>query len=169
MTSVKLSAIALSVATLGFASGAQAQGAAGKVFFEGDLIRGAQAGAPGPFCVLNNQFKHLEKVVFRFRIVDGAGKPVEKDGLKSLVVELPDGKKLNAVFGQHPPRGEAQDHFWTAAWQIPADYPNGTFAYKAVATANDGSTTTWEPFKVKTTQFQVAAGAVEIKPPPAKK
>ena len=92
------SAIALSV--LGFASGAQAQQA--KLSFEGDMVRGAQAGAPGPFCVLNNQFKHLEKVVFRFRMLDAAGKPLDKDGLKSLVVELPDGQKLAAQFGQHP-------------------------------------------------------------------
>ncbi len=164
-----LASTAIALALVGFAGSAQAQTAGGKLFFEGDIIRGAQAGAPGPFCVLNNQFKHLEKVVFRFRVMDSTGKVLEKDGLKSLVVMLPDGKQLNAQFGQHPPRGEAQDHFWTAAWQIPADYPNGTFAYKAIATANDGSTTTWEPFKIKTTQFQVAEGAVEIKPPPAKK
>jgi hypothetical protein len=155
------SAIALSV--LGFASGAQAQQA--KLSFEGDMVRGAQAGAPGPFCVLNNQFKHLEKVVFRFRMLDAAGKPLDKDGLKSLVVELPDGQKLAAQFGQHPPRGDAQDHFWTAIWMIPANYPNGTFVYKAVATASDGSTATWEPFKTRTSQLQVVEGAIEIKPP----
>jgi hypothetical protein len=157
------SAIALSV--LGFASAAQAQSA--KLSFEGDIVRGAQAGAPGPFCVLNNQFKHLEKVVMRFRVLDGAGKPLDKDGLKSLVVELPDGQKINAAFGQHPPRGDAQDHFWTAVWMIPANYPNGTFAYKAVAVSTDGATVTWEPFKTKTSQLQVVEGAIEIKAPPA--
>jgi hypothetical protein len=54
-------AIALSGAVLGLSSSAQAQVAGAKLFFEGDMVRGAQAGAPGPFCVLDNQFKHLGK------------------------------------------------------------------------------------------------------------
>src|SRR5258707_15597698 len=83
--------------SLGFASGAQAQQA--KLFFEGDIVRGDQEGAPGPGCVLNSQFKHLEKVVWRLRILDAAGKPLDDKGLKSLVVELVDGQKLPARFG----------------------------------------------------------------------
>ena len=58
------SAIALSTAVLSFAGGASAQ----DLFLDGDIVRGNQPGAPGPICVLNNQFKHLEKVVFRFRV-----------------------------------------------------------------------------------------------------
>ena len=65
------SAVALSV--LGFSGAAQAQ-QPGKLFFEGDIVRGNQAGAPGPFCVLANQFRRLEKVVWRIRILDQAGK-----------------------------------------------------------------------------------------------
>src|SRR6266700_7229450 len=97
-----LSRIVLSLAAVyGFASGAQAQQV--KLFFEGDIVRGDQEGAPGPGCVLNSQFKHLEKVVWRLRILDAAGKPLDDKGLKSLVVELPDGQKLAARFGVHPP------------------------------------------------------------------
>jgi hypothetical protein len=55
-----LSAIALSAALLGLAHTARAQ----DLFLDGDIVRGNQEGAPGPICVLNNQFKHLEKVVF---------------------------------------------------------------------------------------------------------
>jgi hypothetical protein len=56
--------IALSGAVLGLTNGAQAQvSGPAKLFFEGDLVRGAQPGAPGPVCVLDNQFKHLKKVV----------------------------------------------------------------------------------------------------------
>jgi hypothetical protein len=165
MRMLSLSAAAIALGVLGFANGAQAQGAAAKVFFEGDMIRGAQAGAPGPFCVLNNQFKHLEKVVFRFRIQDASGKVLDKDGLKALTVELPDGQKVNATYGQHPARGDASDYFWTAAWVIPANYPDGTFAYKATVTDASGASHTWEPFKVKPSQLQVVAGAIEIKKP----
>jgi hypothetical protein len=167
MKVLTVSAVTLSV--LGFASVAQAQQQGGRVFFEGDVIRGAQQGAPGPFCVLNNQFKRLEKVVFRFRIVDPEGKALDDKGIKSLFVELPSGQKLQAGYGQHPPRGEAADHFWTAAWIIPNEQPTGTFAYKATVTDLQGHTQTWEPFKIKSSQFSVVDGAITIQPPPAKK
>jgi hypothetical protein len=64
--------IPLSGAVLGLTNGAQAQvGGSARLFFEGDMVRGGQPGAPGPVCVLNNQFKRLEKVVWRlFRILD---------------------------------------------------------------------------------------------------
>jgi len=166
MSMKTLSVAAIAVGLLGFATGAQAQGAGAKLFFEGDIIRGAQAGAPGPFCVLNNQFKHLEKVVFRFRVLDKDGKALDKDGLKTLVVELPDGQKLTAAYGPHPGgNNPATDHFWTAVWMIPENYPNGTFVYKAVATDAQGASQSWEPFKRVTSQLQVVAGAIEIKKP----
>jgi hypothetical protein len=164
MKSLSLSAAAVALGVLGFANGAHAQAA--KLFFEGDLIRGAQAGAPGPFCVLNNQFKHLEKVVFRFRVLDKDGKALDAAGLKTLTVELPDGQKLAAAYGPHPGgNNPATDHFWTAVWMIPENYPNGTFVYKATATDAAGQSQSWEPFKRVTSQLQVVAGAIEIKKP----
>lgn len=161
-----LSALALSVASLGAAQVANAQ-TAKKLFFEGDLVRGAQQGAPGPFCVLNNQFKRLEKVVWRLRVLDQAGQSLDDKGLKGVVVELPDGQKLNARFGPHPPaaQGPATDNFWTAIWIIPTSYPSGTFVYKVVATDLDGNSQTWEPFKRNTSQLAVVAGEIEIKKP----
>ena len=165
MTLRTIAALALSGAILGSACTAHAQVAgAAKLFFEGDMVRGAQAGAPGPFCVLDNQFKHLEKVVWRFRVRDENGKPLDAMGLKSLVVELPDGQKLNAQYGPHPGTNPT-DFFWTAIWVIPSGYPNGTFAYKAMATDAQGQTATWEPFKRTTSQLQVVAGDIEIKKP----
>jgi hypothetical protein len=85
--------------------------------------------------------------------------------LKSLVVELPDGQKLNAQYGPHPGGANPTDFFWTAIWTIPSNYPNGTFVYKATATDMQGQTATWEPFKRVTSQFQVIAGDIEIKKP----
>jgi len=166
MKFVFASAVALSA--LAFVSTAQAQ-SQGRVFFEGDVIRGNQPGAPGAPCVLNNRFQRLEKVVFRFKIIDADGKPLDDKGVKSLFVELPSGQKLQAGYGQHPPRGEAADHFWTAAWIIPTEQPTGTFAYKATLTNNQGQTQTWEPFKIRSSQFTVLDGAVTVVPPPAKK
>ena len=93
-------AIALSGAVLGSTNGAQAQvSGPAKLFFEGDMVRGGQPGAPGPVCVLNNQFKHLEKVVWRLRILDQNGQALDGSGLKSLVIELPDGQKVKGRSG----------------------------------------------------------------------
>ena len=60
------------------------------LFLDSDIVRGNQPGAPGPICVLNSQFKHLEKLVFRFRVHDPDGKLLDDKGVKSLVVEFPD-------------------------------------------------------------------------------
>ena len=166
MRNTILSAVAVSAASLGLATAADAQ-AAKKLFFEGDLVRGAQQGAPGPFCVLNNQFKRLVKVVWRIRVLDLAGQALDEKGLKSVVGELSDGQKLNARYGPHPPpaQGPATDHFWSAIWIIPTSYPSGTFVYKVVATDLEGNSQTWEPFKRNTSQLTVVAGEVEIKKP----
>ena len=166
MRTGKLAAVALSIAVLCFANGAQAQ-PAGKLFFEGDMVRGDQQGAPGPFCVLTNQFKRLEKVVWRMRVLDQTGKALDDKGLKSVVIELSDGQKLAARFSPHPPPrvGPATDHFWTAIWIIPTSYPSGTFVYKVVATDLEDKSQTWEPFKRVTSQLQVIPGEIEIKRP----
>jgi hypothetical protein len=61
------------------------------LFIDGDMVRGAKDGIPGgaivnpdgaPICVLTNQFKHFEKVVFRFRVRNQSGKMLDKDGFK---------------------------------------------------------------------------------------
>ena len=159
-------AIAFSAAVLGLGGSVQAQVAGGaKLFFEGDMVRGGQAGAPGPVCVLDNQFKHLEKIVWRFRVLDENAKLLDDKGLKSLFVEMPDGQKIEAHYGPHPNAQNPTDFFWTALWIIPSAYPNGTFVYKAVATDLSGKSATWEPFRRTTSQLQVVAGEIEIKKP----
>ena len=158
-------ALVLSVALFGLAEAANAQGAAGapRLFFEADMVRAAQQGAPGPFCVLNNQFKRKEAVAWRIRVLDHTGKQVDDKGLKSLVVELSDGQKLPAKFGPHPPRGTATDHFWSLSWVIPESYPMGSLSYKVVATDLQGQSQSWEPFKRQPTYLTVIPGEIEIK------
>ena len=134
------SATVLSTAVLCFAGGANAQ----DLFLDGDIVRGNQPGAPGPICVLNNQFKHLEKVVFRFRVRDQSGQLLDDKQLKSLVVELADGTKIEGYYGGHPPAA-ATDYFWVGVWIVPASYPSGTFTYKATATDTKGRSQSWQP------------------------
>ena len=74
-----------------------------RLFFEADMVRHALEGQAGPFCVLANQFKRKEAVAWRIRVLDQTGQQMDNITLKSVVVELSDGQKLNAKFGGHPP------------------------------------------------------------------
>ena len=156
------SAIALSLVVVSFTGSAQAQQA--KLFFEGDMVRSAQAGAPGPFCVLTSQFKRNEKVAWRVRVTDAAGKDIDDKGIRRLYVVLPDSKRFQLAYRGHPNRPPETDHFWSGSWIVPEDYPTGTFAYKILAVDNQGQEQTWEPFKVKASQLTVLADKIELKP-----
>ena len=148
--------LALSAIT-GLATPGQAQ-QAGKLFFEGDLVKGVQGGQAPPFCVLQSQFFHKQRVTWRVRVLDSDHKQVEGKGLKSLVAELSDGTKVQLHFHQHPPAGKPQDYFWSGSWVIPDNHPTGSISYKVVATDNEGKTQVWEPFKMHPSQLTVIAG-----------
>lgn len=154
--------LALSSASLGFTQVAAAQEAK-RLFFEGDMVRHAVEGQAGPFCVLASQFKRKEGVAWRIRVLDQTGQPADDQKLKSVVIELSDGQKLNLKFGGHPPRGTATDYFWSVGWVIPAEYPTGSLTYKVVATDLGGQTQSWEPFKRQPTQLTVIPGEPELK------
>jgi hypothetical protein len=146
-----------------FASPALGQ-QAGKLFFEGDLVKGPQPGQAGPFCVLQSQFFRKQQVVWRVRVLDLDRNQVDEKGLRSLVVELSNGKKIDLKFKPHPPRGTPTDYFWSGSWVIPEDHPTGSLSYKVVATDNQGHTQVWEPFKMASSQLAVIPG----NPPMAK-
>ena len=156
-SSCKLLALGIAGAALGFIHVGGAQAAGPAMVIQADTVRGVLQGMTAPGCVLNNQFKHKEEVVFRIQVIDTkTGKPMDKDQLKSLVVELPDGQKFPAHYGMHPPQDPIQ-YFWTYGWTIPANYPTGSFGYKIVATDKHGHTANFEPFKSKPSQLTVLA------------
>jgi hypothetical protein len=131
------------------------------VFIEGDMVRGnTQKGQTGPTCVLNNQFKHDENAVFRVRVRDITGKPLDDKEIKGVVIELSDGQKLTMRYGGHPPRGSI-DYFWSVGWLIPADYPNGSLHYTVVATDLQGRTQSWQSFGDPRSQLEIVAGNVQ--------
>src|SRR5215471_15180839 len=118
---------ALSVAVLGFGQVSAAQEAQ-KMFIEGDIVRGnTPNGNTGPVCVLANQFKRRENVIFRIRVRNIAGQPLDDKNIKSIVVELSDGKSYPAQYRARPPVAVRaalgltgpMDYFWSAAWLIP--------------------------------------------------
>ncbi len=163
-------AIASSLAVLGFANVSVAQDAQ-KLFIEGDIVRGnTPSGITGPVCVLANQFKRRENVIFRIRVRNTAGQPLDDKNIRSLVVELSDGKKFPARYASRPPNSvlasvglkAPTDNFWSAAWLIPQDYPTGSLSYRVVATDMQGNTQTWTPFNDPRSLPFVMSGEVEF-------
>jgi hypothetical protein len=170
----KLNAMALGIAVLsmgvlGYASGVTAQEAQ-KMFIEGDIVRGnTPNGNTGPVCVLANQFKRKENVIFRVRVRNIAGQPLDDKDIKSIIVELSDGKKYPAAYRPRPPVAVRAalgltgpiDYFWSAAWLIPQDYPTGSLSYRVVATDMQGNTQEWTPMKDLRSLPVVMPGDVE--------
>lgn len=153
-----LSVVALTVGGFGLTApmtSAQEAAEAPVLFFEGDMVRGGGPGASGPACVLTNQFRPTESVVWRVRVLDQTGAALDDAALQSLAVELPDGQSFPMKFGPHPGRGPATDHFWSAAWQIPENHPTGSFTYKVTATDLQGEAVSWEPFRIGSSQLTV--------------
>jgi hypothetical protein len=136
---------------------------AGKLFFEGDLVKGPQPNQAGPFCVLQSQFHRKEQVAWRVRVLDADGKPVDDKGLKSLVVELANGRTVELKHKGHPARVTPTDFFWSGSWVIGEDQPTGTLSYKVIATDLQGKTQVWEPFKVAASQLTVVSGDPPMK------
>jgi hypothetical protein len=166
MKTSTLSAVVLA-ALVGFSGSALAQNRttpAGKLFFEGDIVRHALMGQQGPFCVLNNRYLRGEAVAFRQRVMKPDGTPATAMDLKSVEVELGNGTKVPLHYGGHgmPPT----DFFWSSFWTIPDNFPTGPLGYKINATMNDGSLVTWVPFTRDTTMLMVVAGTLPRPPIP---
>lgn len=149
----------------GFVTAASAQvrtTPAGKLFFEGDIVsHNLDNGAPGPFCVLKSRFMRGEAVAWRQRILQANGTPADDKVLKSVVVELGNGQKVPLDYGPHgnPPT----DFFWANSWTIPQNYPTGSLGYKIVATMQDGTVVTWEPFTRPASQLWIIDGTPATK------
>jgi hypothetical protein len=153
-----LATAVFALCVVGFAASPAAAQHAGKLFFEGDLVKGPQPNQAGPFCVLQSQFHRKEEVAWRIRVLDADGRPVDDKGLKSLVVELANGRTVELKHKGHPPRVPPTDFFWSGSWVIGEDQPTGTLSYKVIATDLQGKTQVWEPFKVAASQLTVVAG-----------
>jgi len=167
VTVASVATVALAVA--GFANLSAAQEAQ-KLFIEGAIVRGnTPAGITGPVCVLANQFKRKENVVFRIRVRSVAGEPLDDKTIKAITVELSDGQKFPASYRARPPASvrtafglsEPLDYFWSAAWLIPQDYPTGSLSYRVVATDTQGNTQSWTPFRDPRSLPMVMPGDVE--------
>lgn len=117
-----------------------------------------QAGTvTGYNCIVSSQFHRGQAIVWRIRVIDTkTGKGLGPKGLKSVIIELSNGKRFVAHFGQHPP-DKALQSYWTYSWTIPKTFPTGSFRYTIVATNKAGTKATFAPFKVWPSQLTVIA------------
>ncbi|MBI2321486.1 MAG: hypothetical protein HYU88_05205 [Chloroflexi bacterium] len=91
-------------------------------------------------CTPSSVFKRGMRIVWRFEVFDtSTGKRLtDKDGA-TIKVQIPNGDEETARFSQRA-GGRVPDapFMWSAAWDIPPDYPLGSFDYAIAVTAKDG-------------------------------
>jgi hypothetical protein len=106
--------------------------------------------------VLQSRFKRGEGIAWRLRALLPDGSVATDAALKSVVVELGSGDQIPLDYGPHgdPPT----DYFWANSWIVPANYPTGSLGYKVIATLQDDSVVTWEPFTRPTSQLTIVEG-----------
>jgi hypothetical protein len=131
------------VACSGGGSSPASSAGAGRLFIQADtVIGGANLSSDESSCVQMSQFERNEEIVWRAKIFDAAGQPLDDSALSTVEVKLPD-QTLTMKYGDHP-HSNPTDSFWTVSFTIPADYPTGGLPYTVEATANDGRTGTFD-------------------------
>ena len=103
---------------------------------------------PSQPCIQSGVFKRGMRMVFRFEVLDvSTGKRVtDKDGA-TLKVVLPHGEEVPARWAIRGSVAAMPDSawMWDSSWDIPPDYPVGSFDYRIVVAAKDGRTVTFTP------------------------
>jgi hypothetical protein len=113
-------------------------------------------------CVLASRFPHNSEIVWRARVMDPAsGQGLDDKSLTKVEVKLADGQTLPMHYAAHP-KDNPVDYFWSASFDIPADYPTGTLDYEIVATGKDGATASFKPFPVAPSLVTVTDETVPV-------
>ncbi|MBI1802100.1 MAG: hypothetical protein HY259_11135 [Chloroflexi bacterium] len=119
----------------------------GKVILTADLVRGSK-NPLGAVCEFNGQFARGEDIVVRVKILDPKTEKYLTDKeMKAVKFYLKDGTTADLHYGGHPGGANAvpTDFFWTAGWQIPANYPTGATGWWVDAESNDGRKGRFDP------------------------
>lgn len=123
-----------------------------KLFMMVDIVQGSKNltgdAAKMRSCALSSRFSRNSEMVFRARVFDPkSGEPMDDKTLKSLVVELANGKSFAAKWGAHP-KEPPNEFYWTGSWVVPKDHASGTLKFLVTATAVDGRVGKFEPMPV---------------------
>jgi hypothetical protein len=111
-------------------------------------------------CIQSGVFKRGMRMVFRFEVLDvSTGKRLtDKDGA-TLKVVLPHGEEIVARWAIRGSVAAMPDSawMWDGSWDIPPDYPIGSFDYRITVATKDGRTATFTPpiQKAKTADSRV--------------
>ena len=136
MTIVLTAAIFLSIAGCGGGDGAE----------EPNYLAIASDTVTGSGCFQTNYAHRGELCVIRARVVDPiTGLDMTDEEIESVIWKLANGENISLHYSEH---GDVGDTFWASAWEVPLNFPTGTFAYTLEAVANDGRTGTYSQFLV---------------------
>jgi len=130
--------------------GGLALAAAPAYFIQADMVRAAE-GAMGPVCVPNSVFMPGEKIVFRAAVVDAAtGEELTIDQIQARGVEAVVKFEGHDDIPMFFPPPDAPDmppgpSFFRGPWVIPADAPEGIYAWHVEVTDAQGNAAVFEP------------------------
>ncbi len=106
-----------------------------------------------PAYVQSSVFRRGMRVTFRWEIVEaGSGRRLTGREVEKAVIRFPDGREIQGAFGRCGPAEDAP-WLWTAAWDIPLDYPLGPLTWSIVVRAKDGKEGTFRPWVVSAPQM----------------
>ncbi|MDO8567599.1 MAG: hypothetical protein Q7R57_02660 [Dehalococcoidales bacterium] len=99
-------------------------------------------------CARTGLFKRGMHIVWRMEVVDTAnGKVLQDIDVDSAVVKVPQGPEVKLRYGRHGATDNSP-WFWTAAWDVPLDYPLGTVDYSINVTTKAGKTGTFKEMRL---------------------
>ena len=108
-------------------------------------------------CTQTNMYVRGEQQVFRvWGMVGGTGDILSTENVKYAYVTVPGSPNLKLNWGSH---GSVSNKvwFWTAAWNLPADYPLGDATAKIVFKTEDDTFGTYEYKFTVAPQLKTAA------------
>ena len=104
--------------------------------------------APTQPCIQSGVFKRGQKMVVRFEILDTAtSKRVTDKDAATIRLVLPHGEEIPGRWAIRGGGAAMADSawMWDTSWDIPPDYPVGSFDYRISIVAKDGRKMTFSP------------------------
>lgn len=116
-------------------------GTVGDVFLYVDVVNGRPkppAVARPKSCSQLSTVKRGERPVIRVYGVEAAtGEPLTSANVKYAYLKIPGMPNVKLNWGPHG-SGSARSYFWTAGWDVAADYPLGVLPFKVVFKTESG-------------------------------
>jgi len=98
------------------------------------------------YCTQSSSFRRGMHIVWRVIASDNTGKELHATDVATAVLKVPGAADVNFRFGLHG--GATGAWFWTAAWDVPPDYPLGAVDFTVQFTTNGGKSGTFKQIPV---------------------